>query len=235
MKKSSLLLCNLCFSAGLSAQTDVPLLRFACFSDIHNQQSMIKPTGGSSVWLRQSFLTSLEQIRQKEDVDLLLLGGDYTSDVTTSKANWLRVRELMHEATQAAFPADARRRPVIYVTGNHDYEVANFDKLPKPYNAADFYTFPMSETVGKLGEDDCFYETADNGSGSPMKLLAAFHYVINGFDFVVLNCGRYFFESAWDYRYSDESVDWLDKKLDEICADDPNKTVFFIAHLPLPE
>lgn len=141
----------------------------------------------------------------------------------------------MHEATQAAFPADARRRPVIYVTGNHDYEVANFDKLPKPYNAADFYTFPMSETVGKLGEDDCFYETADNGSGSPMKLLAAFHYVINGFDFVALNCGRYFFESAWDYRYSDESVDWVDKKLDEICADDPNKTVFFIAHLPLPE
>lgn len=235
MKKSSLLLCSLCFSAGLSAQTDVPLLRFARFSDIHNQQSMIKPTGGSSVWLRQSFLTSLEQIRQKEDVDLLLLGGDYTSDVTTSKANWLRVRELIHEATQAAFPADARRRPVIYVTGNHDYEVANFDKLPKPYNAADFYTFPMSETVGKLGEDDCFYETADNGSGSPMKLLAAFHYVINGFDFVVLNCGRYFFESAWDYRYSDESVDWVDKKLDEICADDPNKTVFFIAHLPLPE
>lgn len=87
MKKSSLLLCSLCFSAGLLAQTDVPLLRFACFSDIHNQQSMIKPTGGSSVWLRQSFLTSLEQIRQKEDVDLLLLGGDYTSDVTTSKAN----------------------------------------------------------------------------------------------------------------------------------------------------
>lgn len=94
---------------------------------------------------------------------------------------------------------------MIYVTGNHDYEVANWDNIPKPYNAGDYYTYPMKDDIGELTESEAFYEDADNGNLGKMVLLAAYHYVINGFDFVILNCGKNFFKSAWDYTYSSES------------------------------
>lgn len=219
---------------GTFAQTaQEPLLRFACLSDIHNELSMINTSTPEAVRLRTALLTALDSI-SRDNAQLIVMGGDYTSDCTISEANWLQTRKLLAEAVEKAITPDAEgHKPVLYCVGNHDYEVANFDNLPKPYNAGDFYTFPMKEQTGKLYANDCFYEEAANGSNEPMKLLAAYHYVIGGFDFVVLNCGKYFFKSAWDYQYSMESVEWVDKKLDEIYASDPNKTVFFISHLPL--
>lgn len=229
------------FLAGLTGNVQTasaqevqnPLLRFACLSDIHNEFSMISASNVNDVRLRTAFLTALDSI-SRDNCQLVVLGGDYTSDCTISEANWQQTRKLMAEAVEKAITPDAKgRKPVIFCNGNHEYEVANFDNIPKPYNAGDYYTFPMKEQTGKLYANECFYEEAPNGALGTMKLLAAYHYVIGGFDFVVLNCGKYFFKSAWDYQYSMESVEWVDKKLDEIYASDPNKTVFFISHLPL--
>ena len=161
----------------------------------------------------------------------MVLGGDCTSDATISQQSWMRVRELMATATRGAFQ-DERPTPVLYATGNHDYEVANWDRLPKPYNAGDYYSFPMREDVGVLDFDDAFYEQAPNGNLGQMTLLAAYHYKVKGFDFVVLNCGKNFFASAWDYIYSEESVQWVADKLAQIYADQPDKTVFFALHIP---
>lgn len=213
--------------------TKKPLLTIGCLSDMHSELSLINPVSGKveDVRLRGTILNTLKGMYENEDLDLIVLGGDCSSDVTIPKANWERLRDLMHEAFRSAFRPERTRRPVIYITGNHDYEVANFDKIPKPYNAADYLPI-MTEDIYELPESEKFYEDGDNGSLGKMKLLAAFHYVINGFDFVMLNCGKNFFQSAWNYNYSFESIEWVDKKLDEIYAENPNKTVFFVLHIP---
>lgn len=214
----------------LQAQEE-PLLTIACLSDCHAERSLIDQADLSKIKLRGSFEQTLKRIKKEENIDVMVLGGDCTSDATISQQNWMRVRELMATATRGAFQEE-RPTPVLYATGNHDYEVANWDRLPKPYNAGDYYSFPMREDVGVLDFDDAFYEQAPNGNLGQMTLLAAYHYKVKGFDFVVLNCGKNFFASAWDYIYSEESVQWVADKLAQIYADQPDKTVFFALHIP---
>ncbi len=214
-----------------AAQDESPRLTFGVMSDLHSQGTLIDQEV-DDIRLRGTVDTVLNAWKEQEKLDLIVLNGDYTSDVTILRKQWLRVRRLMVAATRAAFPDDATSTPVIYSTGNHDYEVANFDNIPKLWNAADFYSTPMQDDIGELTDDECMWEDAENGNSSDMSLLVAFHYVVKGFDFVVLNCGKYFFQSAWDYRYSLESVQWIADKLEEIYEDDPSKTVFFISHVP---
>lgn len=215
-------------------EKEKPLLTLACISDIHTERSLIDCENLSDIALRGSFMQTLRRIKQEENIDVMMLGGDCTSDATIPVANWKQVRNLIAAYSRRAFPT-TESRPVIYITGNHDYEVANWDDIPKPYNAGDYYTFPMKEDIGELGENDAFYEDADNGSLGTMSLLAAYHYVIHGFDFVILNCGKNFFKSAWDYVYSEESVQWVADKLAEIYAENPDKTVFFALHVPFAD
>lgn len=221
----------------IHAQTndeEKPLLTLACISDIHTERSLIDCDNLNNIALRGSFLKTLTQLKQTENIDVMLLGGDCTSDATVTIDKWKQVRKLIAQYTRKAFPTTTST-PVIYVTGNHDYEVANWDNIPKPYNAGDYYTFPMKSDIGELSADEAFYENADNGNLGTMKLLAAFHYVINGFDFVILNCGKNFFKSAWDYTYSEESVQWVADKLAAIYAENPDKTVFFALHVPFSD
>lgn len=213
---------------------DNPLLTIGCLSDLHNELGLINGSV-DNVRLRGTIVNTLDAMKNDERIDMLILGGDYTSDCTIPETNWARVKDLIHDATKEAFPAGSEYFPVLYCTGNHDYEAANFDQLPKPYNAARFYDFVMKTDIGELADEECYFEDAPNGNLGTMRVLAAYHYVIHGFDFVVLNCGKNYFKSAWDYNYSDESVRWVSDKLDEIYAKDPDKTVFFIAHVPFPD
>lgn len=225
----------MCATAVAGAQTsDKPLLTIGCLSDLHNELGLINGSV-DNVRLRGTITNTLNAMKEQENIDMLILGGDYTSDCTIPEANWARVRDLIHEATLKTFPAGANYFPVLYCTGNHDYEVANFDAVPKPYNAARYYDFVMKKDLGELDSDECYFEEAPNGNLGTMKVLAAYHYLVKGFDFVVLNCGKHYFKSAWDYNYSNESVQWVSDKLDEIYAKNPEKTVFFIAHLPFPD
>lgn len=218
------------FAQETAQPEEKPILTFACLSDLHSQQTLISGSV-ESVRLRGTIQKTLDSIKHEENLDLIVLGGDYLSDVTISYQNYLRTRELLVEATRNTFPEGAKT-PVIYINGNHEYEVANCDNVPKNYNAGDYYSVPMKTDIGALADEDCFYEMADNGSSDPVKLLAAYHYVIKGFDFVVLNTGKNFFRGAWNYTYSEESIEWIGKKLEEIYAENPNKTVFFLIHLP---
>ena len=220
--------------AKAQPENEKSLLTIACISDIHTERSLIDCANLNDIALRGSFVKTLAQLKNTEKIDVMLLGGDCTSDATIPVGNWQQVRKLIAQYTRRAFPT-VKSTPVIYVTGNHDYEVANWDNIPKPYNAGDYYTFPMKDDIGELTADEAFYEDADNGNLGKMTLLAAFHYVINGFDFVVLNCGKNFFKSAWDYVYSEESVQWVADKLAEIYADNPDKTVFFALHIPFSD
>lgn len=208
-------------------------MTIGCLSDLHNELGLISGEL-STVRLRGTVGNTVKRMHEEEDVDLICLGGDYTSDVTVSKENWERVKQLMRETTRSAFRDDRTYKPVIYVTGNHDYEVANFDKIPKGFNAG-YYQDIMENDIGDLAPDDAYYEEADNDSLGKERLLAAYHYQIGGFDFVMLNCGLHFFKSAWDYTYSVGSVQWVANKLAELYANDANKTVFFLLHIPFSD
>ncbi|MBR2476013.1 MAG: metallophosphoesterase, partial [Bacteroidaceae bacterium] len=222
---------NINYVANFVESSNELLLTFACLSDLHAQQDLI--TDANNIQLRESVTKTLNQIKLEENVDLIVLGGDYTSNNAIPETSWETTRELLVNATRGAFNAD--KTPVIYVNGNHDYEVANYDNPPREYNAGEYYGTPMKTDIGALAAEDCFYETADNGTGTAFSLLAAYHYVVNGFDFVVLNAGKNLFTSASDYTYSLESVQWCESKLAEIYATDKNKTVFFLVHIPFSD
>ena len=219
---------NIDYVANFVELSDELLLTFACLSDLHAQQDFI--TDANNIRLRESVTKTLNQI---ENVDLIVLGGDYTSNNAIPQESWEKTRELLVNATRGAF--NGTKTPVIYVNGNHDYEVANYDNPPREYNAGEYYGTPMKTDIGELAEEDRFYETAENGTGTAFSLLAAYHYVVNGFDFVVLNAGKNLFASASDYTYSLESVQWCESKLAEIYATDKNKTVFFLVHIPFSD
>ncbi|MBE6299972.1 MAG: hypothetical protein E7083_06540, partial [Bacteroidales bacterium] len=222
---------NIDYVANFVESSDELLLTFACLSDLHAQQDLI--TDANNIQLRESVTKTLNQIKSDENVDLIVLGGDYTSNNAIPQTSWETTRELLVNATRGAF--NGTKTPVIYVNGNHDYEVANYDYPPRDYNAGEYYGTPMKTDIGALAAEDCFYETADNGIGTAFSLLAAYHYVVNGFDFVVLNAGKNLFTSASDYTYSLESVQWCESKLAEIYATDKNKTVFFLVHIPFSD
>lgn len=229
---ASIMLCLMPFMTASAQELkteEEPLLTLACISDIHTERGLI--TDINNISLRGSFTQTLARIRQEEKIDVMLLGGDCTSDATIPVANWEKVRRLIAIYTRRAF-RDQSNTPVVYVTGNHDYEVANWYSLPKPYNAADYYSYPMKDDIGELTAEESFYEEADNDTQGKMTMLAAYHYVIHGFDFVILNCGKFQFQNAGYYEYSLESVQWVADKLAEIYESDPDKTVFFALHIP---
>ena len=238
--KKHLLALMLTLSAGsltTFAQTEEkPLLTIGCVSDVHNMNNMITPSSGkvSDITVRSSLTEVLKRWQQEEDVDVIVFGGDTESDKTIKEANSKMVHQRMTETMRSFFP-EGKQPCVLYVAGNHEYEVANFDAIPKPYNAYIPFEQAMQQDMGPLADSDCFYEEADNGSLGKTRLLAAYHYNLYGFDFVVLNAGKHFFQYAWDYQYSTESVQWVKNKLNAIYADDPDKTVFFCLHVPFSD
>lgn len=243
-----------------------PLLTIACVSDIHTQEGWLCNTAWDDkdngyykakevkdLRIRESLEEAVKALK-KENVDVLIVGGDCQSDATVDEEHWREIRRLMATALRSV-KTDAKGAPgvddipVLYVNGNHEYEVASTWgangkgyynwRHTRPFNAGEYYDFPMLSDVGTLAADyDCFYENAPNEASlstkKTMPVLAAYHYNIKGFDFVVLNCGKHLFQNANNYSYSDESVEWVARKLQQIYADDPthSKTVFFALHIP---
>ena len=211
-----------------------PILTIACLSDLHNQMSLIEGPA-ENVRLRGVVKNTLETIKKEEDIDMMILCGDNTSDSTDiPKENWEKVRELITASAKDVFP-DPGHTPILWVTGNHEYEIT------REYNAGDYYTYPMKDDVGELPEEDSFYEMTYDDE---FNLLAAYYYELYGFDFLCLNTGNFTYtypdgagegdKEYCNYRYSLESVEWIGRKLEEIYENDPNreKTVFFVSHVP---
>lgn len=251
---------------GGASGEGAPLLTIACVSDIHTQHGWSTGTSWEDqdnayykkkeikdVRVRETLGAVVKEL-QRENVDVLIVGGDCNSDATIDEEHWRQVRRLMANALRSVNPAadgksGAEDIPVLYVNGNHEYEAASTWgangsgyynwRYARPYNAGEYYDFPMGEDIGVLASDyDCFYEQAPNeallATKKTIPVLGAYHYSIKGFDFVVLNCGKHLFHNANNYTYSDESVEWVGRKLQQIYADNPShqKTVFFALHIP---
>ena len=97
----------------------------------------------------------------------------------------------------------------------------------EPYNTADFYNL-MDNAFGELPENE---KIGLKSTEKPNEhYLGAFHYVVNGIDFIGINIEP---DSAFDSHegyYSDETMIWVKNKLNEIDPDG-TKPVFVVGHL----
>ena len=199
-----------------------------CFTDIHNQQAMLDyPTT-----VRRSLIIAKDlAVNEFGLADIALMGGDNISDYpywdrscALPKKNFLDLKAKMH----ACVAGSVRDKKVLYVAGNNDMMLSDIGTQEnEPYNNTDFYDL-MDLSFGALKDSEKLILTS---SEKPNELYwGAFHYVVNGIDFVGINIDPNTALNSHEGYYNHETLIWVRDKLNEI---DPrgNKPVFVVGHL----
>lgn len=207
------------------------ILTCFCFTDIHNMQAMLDlPTT-----LRKSaYVAAKNAVNEFGKADITVIGGDNISDYpywdkscSLPKKNFLDIKDKLTKC----FAKTAYNERVMYVSGNNDMILGDIGCAEnKPYNTTDFYfSGPMNKTLGILPESECFTVKAiEKPEENPY--LDAFHYVINGIDFIGINIDPNTAFNSHEGYYTDETLNWVKNKLDEIDPDG-SKPVFVVGHL----
>ncbi len=204
------------------------ILTAFCFTDIHNQQAMLD----YPATVRKSLILAKELAAEEFGLaDLALIGGDNVSDYpywnrscALPKKNFLDLKEKMH-ACVASCVKDGK---VLYVAGNNDMILGDIGtEENEPYNTTDFYDL-MESAFGALPENE---RTILKSKEKPDELYwGAFHYVVNGIDFIGINIDPNTAFNSHEGYYSDETLIWVKNKLSEIDPDG-TKPVFVVGHL----
>jgi len=204
----------------------------ACYTDVHNQQTMLNlPTR-----MRGSATKAVELTLQEwGQVDIALIGGDNISDYphwnkscALPYKNWLDMKQTI----VSTFAKVAKDERVLYVDGNNDLILGDLPtKENPPYNTCEFYfDGPMNRTLGILQEDDYIAKyAASKGREAGLHILC-FHYVVDGVSFFGLNLDPDDAFNNHDCNYNGESLRWLKRKLNEIDPDG-NRLIFVVGHL----
>ena len=204
------------------------LLTGFCFTDIHNQQAMLDyPTT-----VRRSLVAAKElAVEEFGKADVALVGGDNISDYphwerscALPKKNFLDLKAKMH----ACIAESVKDGKVMYVAGNNDMILGDIGTAEnEPYNTTDFYDL-MDEAFGTLPESERTVIISEQKPGE--RYLGAFHYVVNGIDFIGINIDPNTAFNTHEGYYSNETLKWVKNKLDEIDPDG-KKCVFVVGHL----
>ena len=228
-------------SAGKVTIKSEPVLTSFCFTDVHNNFAMLEPTNNFKQYIvRKNVDPMIDLILETEGaVDLVMVGGDLMSDYPSwnSSGNWpykyfVEYRALLVN-TFARLSKDGK---VVYCGGNHDYgQGENATDAPHTetgnYNSTDFYfgDVGMRQSMGELAEEDMFWKIGEHTGD---KYLICYYYKVNGVHVLGLAPDPDIIWSKQGDGFSDESLAWLDKKLDEI---DPYgiEVIFINCHYPL--
>ena len=212
-----------------------------CFTDVHNNFAMLEPTNSTGNYIvRKNVDPMIDLILKTEgSVDLVMVGGDLMSDYPSwnSSGNWpykyfVEYRALLDKT----FSRLAKDGKVIYCGGNHDYgqgEAATDCPHTEDgnYNSSDFYfgDVGMRQSMGELPEEDMFWKIGEHTGD---KYLIAYYYNMNGIHVMGLAPDPDMIWSKQGDGFSDESLEWFKKKLDEI---DPYGTeiIFVNCHYPV--
>ncbi len=218
----------------LYAAEEKPLFTLAAISDVHTD-------AGIERWdnpIRTGVLDTADAIYFNEDADVILLGGDLTSahmgsnwgsDDEEKKANFIKARQAIIDAARSA--TESHR--ALFATGNHDFAVGTLDFNSGDYiEATEEYLSPMidAESVEDTEANAFFQHNMPAGTKEGVRHVLAYHYNIEGMDFIVINTPYTGADKHGDYDYDAESLEWVYNKLAAIGID---KTVFIIAHYPL--
>ncbi len=190
-----------------------PQLTIMCLSDLHNQQNILINSSIRGT-ITDTCKTALEQ---EKNVDIVLIGGDVTSNTKVSKEN---VDAVLTNVVNAISPLT---KNILWVAGNHDFNAGEEDG----YESAQYYDFYMKGNVGTLSKNNAYYEEW-NGN----KNLLAYHYKIEDFDFVCISTAHSTMDGELEdsnYTYTDGAIEWVAKKLSEL---DNSKPVFVMGHFP---
>lgn len=199
-----------------------------CFTDIHNQQSMLDyPTK-----LRTSLIKAKELAMEEFGcADIAIVGGDNISDYpywnkscALPKKNFLDIKQKIHQCVSES----VKDSKVLYVAGNNDMILGDIGtEENQPYNTTDFYDL-MDDAFGILPENEKFVLVSSEKPDE--RYWGAFHYVVNGIDFIGINIDPDTAFNSHEGYYSDETLLWVKGKLNEI---DPvgTKPVFVVGHL----
>lgn len=199
-----------------------------CYTDIHNQQAMLDYPTTVRKSLYQAKGLAMEEFGLS---DIAIVGGDNISDYphwnkscALPKKNFLDLKSKMH----SCIAESTKDGKVLYVAGNNDMILGDIATVEnEPYNTTDFYDL-MDNAFGELPESE---KIALVSSEKPNeRYLGAFHYVVNGIDFIGINIDPDTAFNSHEGYYSNETLIWVKNKMDEIDPDG-NKCVFVIGHL----
>lgn len=207
---------------------DNKLLTAFCFTDVHCQQSMLD----YPAVVRKSLITACENaVKEFGVADVAIMGGDNISDYphwdkscALPKRNFIDLKNKLN----ACVAKTAKGGRVLYAAGNNDFILGDIPTAQnEPYNTTDFYDF-MDEALGELKEGEFLAARSEEKPNE--RYLNAFHYVINGIDFIVINIDPNTAFNTHEGYYTNETLLWVKNKLDEI---DKNgvKPAFIIGHL----
>lgn len=195
---------------------ETPLYTIAALSDMHidyglqNKENVI----------REATQNALNTIKEKENPDMVIAGGDMTS-TNGGTANWSK--EIFDKAVDQmtrVLSAASKEGKVLYVNGNHDYEVGG-----TAFNSGAYIDEEMKENVGDYKR--VLYEDEDRKSN-----LLAYYYEIDGIHYIGLNTPYNGDKTVSGYVYTKESIDWVEETLKEIPKDD---LIIFMAHYMLQD
>ena len=204
------------------------ILTAFCFTDIHNQQGMLDyPTT-----VRKSvFQASTLAVEEFGKGDIALVGGDNISDYphwnkscALPKKNFLDIKQKLH----ACVAKTVNGGKVLYVAGNNDMILGDLGtEENQPYNTTDFYDL-MDGCFGELSKEE--YLILHSQEKPAERYWGAFHYVVNGIDFIGVNIHPDTAFNSHEGYYSDETLLWVKKKLEELDPDGV-KPIFVVGHL----
>ena len=199
----------------VSADSEKPIVTFACLSDLHNQGPII--TGDNSE-IRGTISDTIDQMNyDEENVDFVVVGGDVSSDNQTSESKLYRILDMVQDKLTELSPK------TMWITGNHDYNAGESN-----YNSADYYYRYTEPTMGVVADEDDIY--IENYKG--IDYVCSYHYKVNDIDFICMSNSYEILEGGkqhYNYTYSDGAYEWLENMLWNIGTEKP---VFIIGHFP---
>ncbi len=242
-------------SEGKITLNNDPIFTAFTFTDVHNNFAMLEPTNSTGNYIVRKNVDGMidHMIATEGKVDLVMVGGDLMSDYPSwnSSGNWpyqyfVEYRQLLID-TFGRLAKDGKC--VTFNGGNHDYgqgENATAATNVKEgytaiaphtptgnYNSSDFYfgEAGMRQNIGELPEEDMFWKVGEHTGD---KYLLAYYYKMGNIHVMGLAPDPDH-PGVWSKQgdgFSDECLEWLDKKLDEI---DPYGTeiIFMNCHYPL--
>ncbi len=206
-----------------------PLLVIGTISDSHTDYGL----QNNNPYIRPAYINGLKTLKQA-GVDLVLHGGDITSDNEDAQKTDFRWDKSVYDRTVSQYKeytsAASKTGISLWACGNHDHEVGRLSDGKISEGDYDSYAGFIDIMKDTAGTPVSVYTQKQDDPNTPSIYAdrwVAVHYVISGFDFIVINAPY----ASWQ-QYSSGTLEWLDKTLAGIGEE---KTVFINGHYPLAD
>lgn len=195
-------------SLAATENTEEPLFKIACFSDLNLTSA------------QDEVLSQISTFCKENSPDIALFGGDIMSAADISKESSAQIFNALDGINKGVLGN------ALYAVGNNDY----YAGLKEGYNSADFCEELVTKNLGRLSDADCYTEEFGG-----VEYILAYYYKLYGYDFVVINPSpRDMQGNSKDYNftYTSGTLTWLAKKLGEVDLNN-EQLMFLLAHFPL--